>query len=446
MRVTLSSIGDAVVTTDARGRVTFLNPVAQSLTGWTQEGAAGVSLESVFKIVNEETRRTVENPAIRALREGVVLGLANHTLLIAKDGTEIPIDDSAAPIRNASGEVAGVVLVFRDVSERRRAEQSVQDTLDYCESIIATLREPFLIIDKNLRVKTANQCFYETFHVSPEKTENRFIYDLGNRQWDIPQFRMLLEECLGDNHLIHDFEVEHDFQSIGRKVMRLNARRLQKPDDHSDLILLAIEDITEDKHAEDAIRQRTAQFETLLNEAPLGVYLIGEDFRLRQVNPTALPAFGDISDLIGRDFDEVMHILWSKAKADEIVKRFRHTLETGEPHIVPELIEERHDRGVTEYYEWQINRIPLPDNRHGVVCYFRDISTRVLAQKKIRDSEERYRTLFNSIDEGFCVIEVMLDEQGKPDDIRYLETNPAFEQQTGLVRAEGKTDLQRGGA
>ena len=112
LRVTLSSIGDAVITTDKEIRITFLNPVAETLTGWMQEEAIGVPLERVFKIVNEETRRTVENPATRALREGVVVGLANHTLLIAKDGTEHPIDDSAAPIRHANGEVAGVVLVF----------------------------------------------------------------------------------------------------------------------------------------------------------------------------------------------------------------------------------------------------------------------------------------------------------------------------------------------
>jgi PAS domain S-box-containing protein len=127
LRVTLSSIGDAVITTDTSGNVTFLNPVAQSLTGWSLDEASGVPLDAVFKIVNEETRQTVENPAIRALREGLVVGLANHTLLIAKDGTERPIDDSAAPIRNAGGEVAGVVLVFRDVTERRKAEQALRD-------------------------------------------------------------------------------------------------------------------------------------------------------------------------------------------------------------------------------------------------------------------------------------------------------------------------------
>src|SRR5204862_6396130 len=139
--VTLSSIGDAVITTDTQGSVTYLNPVAVSLTGWTQEEAAGISLGIVFKIINEDTRETVENPATRALREGLVVGLANHTLLVAKDGTERPIDDSAAPIRNNRQEIAGVVLVFRDVTEQRDQERKVQHALDYADSIIATVRE-----------------------------------------------------------------------------------------------------------------------------------------------------------------------------------------------------------------------------------------------------------------------------------------------------------------
>src|ERR1051325_23801 len=126
LQVTLSSIGDAVITTDAEGGVTFLNPVAQSLTGWTQEDASGIPLDTVFKIINENTRHAVENPATRALREGLIVGLANHTLLIAKDGTERAIDDSAAPIRNELGEIAGVVLVFRDVTQRRQAERSLR--------------------------------------------------------------------------------------------------------------------------------------------------------------------------------------------------------------------------------------------------------------------------------------------------------------------------------
>jgi PAS domain S-box-containing protein len=124
LRITLASIGDAVISTDAEARVTFMNGVAESLTGWTQGEAVGRPLSDVFQIVNERTREPSANPALRALREGTVVGLANHTLLIARDGNERPIDDSAAPIRDDSGIAVGAVLVFRDVTERRIAEEA----------------------------------------------------------------------------------------------------------------------------------------------------------------------------------------------------------------------------------------------------------------------------------------------------------------------------------
>jgi PAS domain S-box-containing protein len=122
LRTTLASIGDAVITTDAEGRITSLNPVAEALTGWTKAEATGQPLDVVFRVVNEETRQAVENPAARALSEGVVVGLANHPALIARDSTERPIDGSAAPIRSKEGRVIGCVLVFRDISERRRLD------------------------------------------------------------------------------------------------------------------------------------------------------------------------------------------------------------------------------------------------------------------------------------------------------------------------------------
>ncbi|MEO2090069.1 MAG: PAS domain S-box protein, partial [Gemmataceae bacterium] len=127
LRTTLASIGDAVITTDTAGRVTNLNPVAEALTGWANAEAGGRPLDEVFRIVNETTHRPVENPAVRALAEGVIVGLANHTVLIAKDGRERPIDDSAAPIRSRDGGVVGCVLVFRDISERYEAERQLRD-------------------------------------------------------------------------------------------------------------------------------------------------------------------------------------------------------------------------------------------------------------------------------------------------------------------------------
>ena len=123
LRVTLGSIGDAVMATDNGGRISYLNPVAERLTGWTSQEATGRRLEEVCRIIDEESRQTVDNPVARVLREGKIVGLANHTLLISRDGKEIAIDDSAAPIRGARGEMMGVVLVFRDASEKRAAER-----------------------------------------------------------------------------------------------------------------------------------------------------------------------------------------------------------------------------------------------------------------------------------------------------------------------------------
>jgi PAS domain S-box-containing protein len=243
-QVTLSAIGDAVLTTDPQGRVTYMNPVAEALTGWAAGEAHGRPLEEVFRIVNEETRKAVEQPVRKVIETGLVRGMANHTLLIVKDGTERPIDDSAAPVRDEAGNLIGVVMVFRDISDLRQRERVVQDALAYAENIIDTVRDPLLVLDAGLRVRSASRSFYEVFGVGPEATEGRLVYELGDGQWDIPQLRTLLEDIIPKDSSFRDFEVEHSFEGIGQRRMLLNGRKVHRPGNDSELILLSLEDIT----------------------------------------------------------------------------------------------------------------------------------------------------------------------------------------------------------
>jgi nitrogen-specific signal transduction histidine kinase len=129
----------------------------------------------------------------------------------------------------------------------RKTEQSLTKSLAFADDVIATLREPFLVLDHDLRVKTANRSFYDSFQVSKEETENRLVYDLGNRQWDIPALRKLLDEVLSRNESVHDYEVEHSFPTLGRKTMLLNARPFPPDSKHPELILLAVYDVSAER-------------------------------------------------------------------------------------------------------------------------------------------------------------------------------------------------------
>jgi PAS domain S-box-containing protein len=159
-----------------------------------------------------------------------------------------------------------LVLAMEDVTERRRSEADLKAIDTYAQNIVDTVREPLLILDTTLRVRSGNRAFYQAFQVSPEETENRLIYELGNGQWDIPSLRNLLEDIVPKSSVFNDFELEHTFPIIGRRVMLLNARKLEAGH-HGELLVLAMEDVTARKRAEEALLKAGALQSAIFNSA-----------------------------------------------------------------------------------------------------------------------------------------------------------------------------------
>jgi PAS domain-containing protein len=169
-------------------------------------------------------------------------------------------------------------------------KQRLQTAIEVFDNFLGSIREPLLVLDSDLKVVKANYAFYQTFNVKPDETEGMLIYDLGNRQWNIPKLRKLLEDILPENSVFNDFEVEHNFEAIGRKIMHLNARRIYSKSNQTQLILLAIEDVTDREYykrdLEELVKKRTAELIVAKEEAE----------RRKQIAETALSEIKKLKD------------------------------------------------------------------------------------------------------------------------------------------------------
>ncbi len=244
-KTTLYSIGDAVITTDKDGKVKQINTIAEKLTGWTEKKAKSKPLNEVFQIRNEFTREKVENPVEKVLMSGEIVGLANSTILIAKDGKETPIADSAAPIRDNEENIIGVVLVFRDQTDEKRHLNEIESARDFAESIIGTLHESLLVLDSKFQVISANQTFYDSFNTNSKKVLKQSFFEIEKGVWGNKDLRKQLENILPQNTNFDDLEINFQFKNIGRRVLNMNARTINSSDNKTKNILLAINDITD---------------------------------------------------------------------------------------------------------------------------------------------------------------------------------------------------------
>ena len=179
LSTTLRSIGDAVITTDTGGRIHFMNPIAEALTGWTEATARGLPLSEVFRAEDELSRQTAPDLTAKVLRDGALVGLANHTILTARDGSRIPVDNSAAPIHDGQGNVAGVVLVFRDVTLRRRAQRQLEESESRYRLLFESNPQPMWVFDSaTLKFLAVNQAAIASYGYTREEFLGMTLRDI----------------------------------------------------------------------------------------------------------------------------------------------------------------------------------------------------------------------------------------------------------------------------
>jgi PAS domain S-box-containing protein len=255
---TLASIGDAVIATDMNGAVTFMNSVAQSLTGWSQLEASGKSLDLVFDIVNAETRCAVENPVKKVFREGKVVGLADHTLLLSKQGKEFDIEDSAAPILTDTGEGFGVVLVFRDITEKKVADEETKRQKELLQLILGSMGDGVVVADESGKFLLFNRAAEQMLGVgatdtTPEQWTNRYgLFQPDTITPFVPAEAPLARAIRGESVDSIEIFVRHPKNADG-VLISVTGRPLRSEDGALRGGVIVFHDISVQKHAEEAL-------------------------------------------------------------------------------------------------------------------------------------------------------------------------------------------------
>ena len=391
LRTTLASIGDAVISTDRDGNVTYLNAVAESLTGWANGEAAGLPLTQVFRIVNESTRLPVENPALRALKEGVIVGLANHTVLIARDGTERPIDDSAAPVRCAEGELVGCVLVFRDITERHRQEAELREGERQFRTLAESIPQLAWMANPDGHIFWYNRRWYDYTGTTLEQMEGwgwQSVHDPD----ELPK---VLGRWKGSIATGESFDMVFPLKGSDG-VFRPFLTRVEPVKDGDGRVVRWFgtnTDITEQRRAEQELRRRETFIGGVLGSITDAFYAVDRGWRFTFVNDEIVRRFGKPRDeIVGGHIWEmfpdavstVAHAQLHRAMADRVAVEYE------------------------VYYEpwgrWFLDKA-FPTDDGGLAVYTRDITDRRRSAEALLASEHKSRSILESITDGFFTLD-----------------------------------------
>ncbi len=406
--ITLASIGDAVIATDESGRITFMNAVAEELTGWKLSDALQKPVPEVFHIVNEKTRRQVENPVVKVLREGTVVGLANHTILVRKDGTEVPIDDSGAPIRDRDGKNIGVVLVFRDITERKRAEKetrrlftAVQEEKNRLSQLISNIQDEVWFADTRKVFTLANPSALKQFGLSAideidvEKfADNLEVYRPNGSPRPVeeaPPLRALKGEIVRNQE-----EIVRTPGSAELRYREVSASPVRNTEGTIVGSVSVVRDVTERKRGEESLKH-LASIPQLNPNPVLEVNASGEISFFNPASQTILESLGmdkgDLKAFLPQDLDAILRD-WDKKSGSTFNREiFIEGRVFGETvHLVPQFnVARLYARDITE-------RKRTEDELHKVLNELEDfVQLRTAELKRAyetlqHETEERKRT------------------------------------------------------
>jgi len=357
----LQSIGDAVIVTDDETHITSMNPVAETLTGWSAAESLGLPLAQVFRIVNEETRAAVENPAEKVKRLGTIVGLANHTVLIAKDGTEVHIDDSGAPIRNDREEITGIVLVFRDINERRAAERERDAVANQLHQVLEATTDAVLSIDSDWRItylnRPARQVLAPTGHLE------------GKHFWEsFPDARYEGSPFVEHYYRAMDLRVAGRFEAFYPEPLNAWYTVLVQPSD--DGIILFFRDVTEEKRAAarlaetaDALRESEEELRWTIKLNPQIPWTAGLDGGILDVGESWLDFTGlKREDALGGNAAQAIHA----EDLPFIAEAWRAAFREGKPYHI-----EHRVRAASGEYRWVRSRaFPRHDTDGSILKWY----------------------------------------------------------------------------
>ena len=305
---------EGIIGKTSDGDVISWNKGAETIYGYTEKEMQGKNIS----LLAPPGYKDEIFDQLKKLKAGELI--TNHeTKRVRKDGVIIDISLSLSSIKDKQGNIYGVSAIMHDITEQKKLKQ-VQAANEYSESIINTVREPLIVLDQDLRVVVVSRSFYEFFKVKPQETVGKLIYDLGNKQWDIPKLRELLETILPQKTSFDNYEVEHDFAIIGKRIMLLNARQIQRVLGKERIILLAIEDITERREIENGLEKTRKELEVIKQSADEA-----SDFAESVINTVREPLISLDKDLrvvtVSRSFYEFF-----KVKPEETIGQLIYDL------------------------------------------------------------------------------------------------------------------------